>query len=1048
MPNQIPLNTDLIKQKAAERAASGASTKNTVTSAPAQTSQPKSVSPGDISDAFKGTAQFKPAPQQQTYIPSTGQTFTGQQSVEALKNTGGTSQQIAQAQQNVNQQAAKQPLKPTSQVVAESAQKAQQALNPNATPQQLAISQISQQKGVSPDSAFSTPEGAARYQNRVSGNAPAPDSQQPAQQTVQQNPQQPTSASQQQENTLPSNLPPNSPNQFSQTTSQTPVQTGNQTMISQTNSQGQANFVTPEEAHQNDLNSSLVSEGNKSMEDQMNSILEAPAGTSAAELLKQNLLVELGMINDPAVNQMLDDSAQRAKASYESGLLLTQSGLDEIDKAIDGTLTAPTTASGLQAKIAKEGKEQQLTAIKDEQDYQQKTHDLQMGPLRDNRDRLEGYTKAKLESMGALDSSAGITLLSKISQSADLQIEQANLDYDHNHQQLVMKSTQVMSDYTNNISSLVQQTNAQKATYLEDFNKTMDSIDEKRLSSQQAKQQMRIQAFTKYNDKSAALQAQEKQEKLDYLKQAYEQQKDLQDRAFKMSGMMGTVFMPDENGSLVDTGVPTFDNKKNTQDYMMKVAGFSLDQAKFGLQQQQFGFDQQKFAKTYALDAQRVQLQMTADHRADVNQFLDLAKAEIDPHQKNQIEQMMGMPQGMLNQFGGNKSAIQGFVNSYADKADSALQKMNANSPSVASSPNLQQVFNVGGHGGQCGTWASTISTATRVGNTWAEKRTHIDKRDNPQPGDKLLIPAGVKSDGAGWGHVAVVTGFDSNTGTINIVDSNWDMKGTIRQGSFNVNDLNKKYGGDWGYASGTLRPQVMQQLQTLPPEDLAQTTYTPPGAMNSTSNMSGNNGLLIDFTKFPNPKKDDKPTSDTERQAAGFTVRSEKAEQDLNKALTDVDLSSFSGSAGFAKELYSPNFLKSEKTQEYEQASRNFISAVLRKESGAAISDQEYTNESKKYIPQPGDSKEVIQQKAEARKLAIQNLKFDSGKAYDQYQEQFGDTAVPTIKSNIQKSLSLGMDKSQIFQQLVMGPMATQVTQAIQQGATPDSIIDHYLNN
>lgn len=65
---------------------------------------------------------------------------------------------------------------------------------------------------------------------------------------------------------------------------------------------------------------------------------------------------------------------------------------------------------------------------------------------------------------------------------------------------------------------------------------------------------------------------------------------------------------------------------------------------------------------------------------------------------------------------------------------------------------------------------------------------------------------------------------------------------------------------------------------------------------------------------------------------------------------------------------------------QQVDQARRNFISAVLRKESGAAIGVDEYANEERKYFPQLGDSKEVIKQKQEARKLAIQALEAQAG--------------------------------------------------------------------
>jgi hypothetical protein len=65
---------------------------------------------------------------------------------------------------------------------------------------------------------------------------------------------------------------------------------------------------------------------------------------------------------------------------------------------------------------------------------------------------------------------------------------------------------------------------------------------------------------------------------------------------------------------------------------------------------------------------------------------------------------------------------------------------------------------------------------------------------------------------------------------------------------------------------------------------------------------------------------------------------------------------------------------------QQTEQARRNFVSAVLRKESGAAIGVDEYKNEERKYFPQAGDTDKVIQQKQKARELAIEALKAQAG--------------------------------------------------------------------
>jgi hypothetical protein len=71
----------------------------------------------------------------------------------------------------------------------------------------------------------------------------------------------------------------------------------------------------------------------------------------------------------------------------------------------------------------------------------------------------------------------------------------------------------------------------------------------------------------------------------------------------------------------------------------------------------------------------------------------------------------------------------------------------------------------------------------------------------------------------------------------------------------------------------------------------------------------------------------------------------------------------------------YMANSMLGTKGQQAEQARRDFVNAVLRRESGAAISPSEFDSANKQYFPQPGDSPAVIMQKARNRQLAIAGM-------------------------------------------------------------------------
>ena len=73
-------------------------------------------------------------------------------------------------------------------------------------------------------------------------------------------------------------------------------------------------------------------------------------------------------------------------------------------------------------------------------------------------------------------------------------------------------------------------------------------------------------------------------------------------------------------------------------------------------------------------------------------------------------------------------------------------------------------------------------------------------------------------------------------------------------------------------------------------------------------------------------------------------------------------------------------NYLQGEGAQKYGQAKRDFINAVLRRESGAVISPEEFANADQQYFPQPGDGPEVIAQKRKNRETTIQGLKISAG--------------------------------------------------------------------
>ncbi|PJL71637.1 hypothetical protein B9Y75_06635 [Stenotrophomonas maltophilia] len=75
-------------------------------------------------------------------------------------------------------------------------------------------------------------------------------------------------------------------------------------------------------------------------------------------------------------------------------------------------------------------------------------------------------------------------------------------------------------------------------------------------------------------------------------------------------------------------------------------------------------------------------------------------------------------------------------------------------------------------------------------------------------------------------------------------------------------------------------------------------------------------------------------------------------------------------------------NGLISSDRQQAQQAAAEFLSAILRKDTGAAITKQEFDIYGPMYLPMPGDSAATLEQKAIARQGALEGIKAGLGNA------------------------------------------------------------------
>lgn len=144
-------------------------------------------------------------------------------------------------------------------------------------------------------------------------------------------------------------------------------------------------------------------------------------------------------------------------------------------------------------------------------------------------------------------------------------------------------------------------------------------------------------------------------------------------------------------------------------------------------------------------------------------------------------------------------------------------------------------------------------------------------------------------------------------------------------------------------------------------------------------------------LSDIPEDKKK-KDYSEGQLAAGGFAARMQDSVNKLDNLSQSPDFQPINatsqnlGSLGLG---YLSRLALSDEQQSYKNAADDWIRAKLRKESGAAISPEEFVTEYETYFPVRGDSEAVMRQKANKRRLATDAMIRQSRGAFeDIYQE------------------------------------------------------------
>lgn len=161
---------------------------------------------------------------------------------------------------------------------------------------------------------------------------------------------------------------------------------------------------------------------------------------------------------------------------------------------------------------------------------------------------------------------------------------------------------------------------------------------------------------------------------------------------------------------------------------------------------------------------------------------------------------------------------------------------------------------------------------------------------------------------------------------------------------------------------------------------------------------LAGQPGTYADWIT----KTTGKPPTADQSKAATFAARMDTSNDVISRL--ENQFTGLTSQLGVVPEAF-----KSEDRKLMEQAQRDFINSVLRRESGAAISPTEFDSARQQYFPQPGDTKAVLDQKKQNRNIAIEGIQREAGSA------EFTPTGVqqsgnqPSIQSLRQQYPQLG---------------------------------------
>lgn len=176
---------------------------------------------------------------------------------------------------------------------------------------------------------------------------------------------------------------------------------------------------------------------------------------------------------------------------------------------------------------------------------------------------------------------------------------------------------------------------------------------------------------------------------------------------------------------------------------------------------------------------------------------------------------------------------------------------------------------------------------------------------------------------------------------------------------------------------------QLAKQQEFQKQERIAKQTEAATQAKQQREFLAGQQKLKGEQAlKLAAAKTDTKRPKTEEFKVAQFSKRVDNSSRTLDKLEASDEFDPTSLSAAIQGNEFFPEMLKSTEMKQYAQAQRNFINAVLRRESGANITADEFQSATLQYFASPGDSPDVLAQKRNNRITVSDALRSEGTRA------------------------------------------------------------------